>query len=69
MSAGAERRRYPTWVRVTLVGLQALGVVLGLVLGVATYDAWSEPDTPASATTTTVVVPETVVPVTEATPG
>jgi hypothetical protein len=59
MADGEERRRYPTWVRVLLVGLQAAGVVFGLVLGVATYDAWSQPDTPASATTTTVVVPVT----------
>ena len=28
-----ERRRYPTWVRAVLVGLQALGVVGGVVLG------------------------------------
>ena len=39
-------RRYPTWVRVTLVGLQAAGIVVGLVVGTATYDAWSEPDEP-----------------------
>jgi hypothetical protein len=63
--AAAERRRYPTWVRVTLVGLQAGGVVVGLLLGHATYDAWSKPDTPASATTTTVVQ---AVPVTETPP-
>ena len=67
--AEAERRRYPTWLRVTLVALQAVGVVGGLVLGVLTYEAWSEPDTPASATTTTAVVPETPVPVTEDTLG
>ena len=55
------RRRYPTWLRVLLVGLQALGVVAGLVLGVLTYDAWSQPDD-APAPTTTVVTPETAVP-------
>ncbi len=55
------RRLHPTWLRVLLVGLQALGVVAGLVLGVLTYDAWSQPD-PAPATTTTVVTPETAVP-------
>ena len=55
------RQRYPTWVRVALVGLQALGVVVGVVVGVLTYDAWSQPD-PAPATTTTVVTPETAVP-------
>ena len=55
------RRRYPTWVRVVLVGLQGLGVVAGLVLGFLTYDAWSQPDE-APATTTSVVTPETAVP-------
>ncbi|MET1050296.1 MAG: hypothetical protein ABWZ55_11780 [Acidimicrobiales bacterium] len=58
-----ERPRYPTWVRVALVALQALGVIGGLVLGVLTYDAWSQPDDPeVSTTTTTVVSPETAVP-------
>jgi hypothetical protein len=55
------RRPYPTWVRVLLIGLQALGIVVGLVVGVLTYDAWSQPDD-APATTTTVVTPETAVP-------
>jgi hypothetical protein len=56
-------RRYPTWVRVVLIGLQAVGIVVGIVVGTATYDAWSQPDDGGSPTTTT-VVPE--VPVTEA---
>jgi len=55
------RRPYPTGVRVVLVGLQALGVVVGLVLGVVTYDAWSRPDA-ATAPPTTAVTPETAVP-------
>ena len=55
------RRQYSTGVRVLLVGLQALGVVVGLVVGVLTYDAWSQPDT-EPVTTTTVVTPETAVP-------
>jgi hypothetical protein len=55
------RRPHPTWLRVLLIGLQALGVVVGLVVGVLTYDAWSQPDD-APATTTTVVTPETAVP-------
>ncbi len=61
MEGDGARRLYPTWVRVTLVGLQALGVVAGLVLGVLTYDAWSQPDDGA-APTTTVVTPATEVP-------
>lgn len=57
------RQPYPTWVRVVLIGLQALGVVVGLLLGVVTYDAWSRPDdSGATATTTTVVAPATAVP-------
>ena len=55
------RQRYPTWVLVVLVGLQALGVVVGVGVGVLTYDAWSQPDT-EPVTTTTVVTPETAVP-------
>lgn len=55
-------RPYPTWVRVLLVGLQALGLVGGLVLGVVTYDAWSQPDDSGATTTTTVVTAETAVP-------
>jgi hypothetical protein len=57
-----DRRRYPTWVRAVLVGLQALGVVGGLVLGALTYDAWSQPADPTSTTTTTAVPLETEVP-------
>lgn len=58
-----ERRRYPTWVRAVLVGLQALGVVGGVVLGALTYDAWSQPADPhPTSTTTTAVPPETEVP-------
>jgi hypothetical protein len=63
-----ERRRYPTWVRVALVGLQAAAVVVGLLLGNATYEAWSKPDNSASTTTTT-VVQEQPVPITEDTLG
>ncbi len=57
-----ERRPYPTWVRVVLVSLQALGVVGGVTLGILTYDAWSQPADPAPTSTTTVVPPETEVP-------
>jgi hypothetical protein len=58
------RRRHPTWVRVALVGLQALGLVGGLLLGMLTYAAWSQPadSDPSSVTTTTVIPPETAVP-------
>jgi len=59
---GGGRRPYPTWVRVLLVGLQVLAVVVGLVVGVLTYDAWSQPDDDGAAPTTTVVTPETAVP-------
>ena len=63
MSEGErERRRYPTWARVALVALQAAGLAVGLILGTATYNAWSQPDTPDPVTTTTVVVPEPVTP-------
>jgi hypothetical protein len=58
----AERRRYPTWLRAVLVGLQALGVIGGVVLGTLTYDAWSQPSAPGPPTTRTVVPPETEVP-------
>ena len=60
-----ERRRYPTWVRAVLVGLQALGVLGGVVLGTLTYDAWSQPADPeptSTSTTTTAVPPDTEVP-------
>ncbi len=57
-----ERRRHPTWVRVALVALQAAGLVVGLVLGNATYRAWSEPDPPEAVTPTSVAP---AVPVTE----
>jgi hypothetical protein len=57
-----RRRRHPTWLRVVLVGLQALGIVVGVVVGTATYHAWSQPDDPDPPTTTT-VVPEAPVPV------
>ena len=60
------RRRHPTWLRAVLIGLQAVGIVLGIVLGTATYDAWSQPDEPGPPTTT-IVVPE--VPVTPDTLG
>lgn len=56
-----RRRPYPTWLRVLLVGLQAVGVVVGLVVGVLTYEAWSQTDD-APTPTTTVVTPETAVP-------
>ncbi|HEY8058285.1 MAG TPA: hypothetical protein VID94_06015 [Acidimicrobiales bacterium] len=61
-----ERRHYPTWVRAVLVGLQALGVVGGVMLGALTYDAWSQPaDSRPTSTTTTAVPTETeVLPVT-----
>ena len=49
-----ERRRHPTWLRVTLVALQAAGLVVGLLLGNATYEAWSEPDAPEAVPPTTV---------------
>ena len=55
MGEVAGRRRHPTWLRVVLIALQALGIVLGVVLGTATYDAWSQPDEPDTPTTTTVV--------------
>ncbi len=61
MAADGGRRTYPTWVRVVLVGLQALGVVAGLVLGALTYDAWSQPDDAGSAPTS-VVTPAPAVP-------
>lgn len=51
----ADGRRYPTWVRVTLIGLQAVGIVVGLVVGTATYEAWSQSDDAEPPTTTTVV--------------
>ena len=57
---GGGRRPYPTRVRVLLVGLQALGVVVGVVLGVLTYDAWSQPDDSGATTTTTAVPPDTL---------
>jgi hypothetical protein len=66
MDPDERRGRYPTWVRVTLVGLQAVAIVVGLVVGTATYEAWSEPDEPEAVTTTTV---PRAVPVTEATLG
>jgi len=66
MAAERERGRHPTWVRVVLVALQLLGLVGGLVLGNASYQAWSDPDEPTVATTTTVVP---AVPVTEDTLG
>ncbi|HYF46544.1 MAG TPA: hypothetical protein VD926_10070 [Acidimicrobiales bacterium] len=66
-AANRGRRRYPTWVRVVLVALQAAGVAGGVLLGNATYDAWSEPDEPTAVTTTTTVAP--AVPVTEDTLG
>jgi len=56
------RRPYPTWVRVLLVSVQTVGIVGGLVLGVLTYEAWSQPDDDGAAPTTTVVTPETVDP-------
>ena len=63
-----RRPRYPTWVRAVLVGLQVLGVVVGVVVGNLTYSAWSEPDAPAVPTTTVVAPAEPEAPVTE-TPG
>jgi hypothetical protein len=58
-----EQRRYPTWLRAVLVGLQALGVIGGIVLGTLTYEAWSQPADPVpTSTTTTVVPPETETP-------
>jgi hypothetical protein len=66
MGQAAGRRRHPTWLRVVLIALQVLGIVLGVVLGTATYDAWSQPDEPDVTTTTTVVAE---VPVTEDTLG
>jgi hypothetical protein len=68
MADERERPRYPTWVRATLVALQALGLVVGLVIGNATYESWSEPDEPAVVTTTS-VVPAVPVPVPEDTLG
>ncbi len=62
MVTDGGRPPYPTWVRVVLVGLQALGVVAGLVLGVLTYDAWSQPDDADSAPTPGAVTPESAVP-------
>jgi hypothetical protein len=64
--AASGRRRHPAWLRWTLVALQALGIVLGIVVGTATYEAWSQPDEPEVPTTTTVV---REVPVTEPTLG
>lgn len=57
MAADRERRTYPTWVRLALVVLQVVGVMLGVALGNATYERWSEPDDGAAAATTTTVVP------------
>lgn len=62
---GDGRRRYPTWLRVVVVALQALAVVVGVLVGNATYEAWSTPDDPPAPTT--VVAP--VVPVPEAPAG
>ena len=56
------RPRHPTWVRVVLIALQGLGLVVGLVVGVLSYDAWSQADDSGATTTTTVVPPETEVP-------
>jgi hypothetical protein len=56
-----ERPRHPPWLRAVLAGLQAVGLVVGLVVGTATYRAWSDPGEPVP-TTTTAVVPETAVP-------
>jgi hypothetical protein len=66
MAEATGRRRHPTWLRATLIALQALAIVLGVVVGTATYEAWSQPDEPEVPTTTTVVAE---VPVTEATLG
>jgi hypothetical protein len=57
-----DRRRHPTWVRCALVGLQALGIVGGLVLGNLTYRAWSDADPVEDAPTTTTVTPAVPVP-------
>jgi hypothetical protein len=65
-AADRKRPRYPTWVRVVLIALQAAGVIGGVLLGNATYSAWSEPDEPTVVTTTTVAP---AVPVTEDTLG
>lgn len=71
MGEPTREHRHPTWLRVVLVGLQAAGVVLGLVLGLVTYQAWSEPDGdaagPGTATSLPAPVPETPAP--EATLG
>ena len=66
MAEAAGRRRHPPWLRATLIALQALGIVVGVVVGTATYEAWSQPDEPDPPTTTTVVP---AVPVTEDTLG
>jgi hypothetical protein len=66
MAETAGRRRHPTWLRVTLIALQAVALVLGIVVGTATYSAWSQPHE-SDVTTTTTVAPEA--PVTEDTLG
>lgn len=62
MVVDGGRGRYPTWVRAVLVGLQVLGIIVGVVVGTMTYEAWSEPDAPETTPTTTVVTPEAPVP-------
>jgi hypothetical protein len=63
---GEGRRRYPTWLRVVVVALQALAVVVGLLVGNATYEAWSAPDDPPPPTTVVApVAPASEAPVTE----
>lgn len=51
MTTGDER--HPTWLRVVLVVLPVVAVLVGLAVGIVTYDAWSDPGAASPAPTTT----------------
>ncbi len=66
----AADEHHPTWLRVVLVALPVVAVLVGLAVGLVTYDAWSHPD--PSATTTPPATPVLETPAPEAvvpTPG
>jgi hypothetical protein len=57
-----DERRYPRWLRIVLVAVHVVAVAGGILIGNATYQAWSEPDVEPAPTTTT-VAPAVPVPV------